>query len=100
MKLLIDRESVWVARRINQVRYDDLRTYYLIGDALIVVRNGLDLHALAGQVADCAVGWDIAQPGFAPEDKIGQQRTKITVYRILAGGYDRALSEQMRMSHE
>ena len=96
MKLLIDRESVWVARRINQVRDSDLRTYYLIGDALIVVRNGLDLHALAGQVADCAVGWDVAQPGFAPEEAIGRRRTKITVYRVLTGGYSRTLSEQLR----
>jgi hypothetical protein len=99
MKLLIDRQAVTMARRINQDTSADLRTYYLVGDALIVARNGVDLHTIAGQVADCSVGWDTAQPGFAPEEKIGQQRTKITIHRTLANQrYERTLTKQLALS--
>lgn len=96
MKLLIDRPAVTAARRINQDNTADLRTYYLIGDALIVARNSLDLHAVAGQVCDCSVGWDVAQPGFAPEEKIGERRTKVTIWRVLAGQqHERTLTKQL-----
>lgn len=96
MKLLIDRQAIGHAHRINQDNAADLRTYWLIGNALIVTRNGLDLHVVAGQVCDCNVGWDVAQPGFAPEEKIGERRTKVTIWRVLAGQrYVRTLTQQL-----
>lgn len=85
MRLLIDRPAIDRARLIARQQYDDRRTYYLLGGAIVVLRNGLDLHTIAGQVCDCAVGWDIAQEGFAPEDQVGRKRTKVTVYRTLIG---------------
>lgn len=98
MRLLIDRPAVARARRINSDRTADLRTYYILDGALIVCRNGLDLPGLAGQACDCAVGWDVAQPGFAPEGQIGKRRSKVTIYRILINRPVRTLTNQLRQT--
>lgn len=87
MILRIDQPAVRSARYINIDNSADARTYYLIptpaGDAIVVCRNGLKLEALANQIVDCALGNDVAQVGFANEAQIGQQRTKITIYRVV-----------------
>lgn len=91
MRIFIDRAAVRVSRLVNSaVANGETRNYYLIAvdcapDAIIVVRGGLALESFDGRVADATVGWDIAQPGFALDDQIGQQRTKVTLYRPLPG---------------
>ena len=100
MRVKIDRRAVNQARLINQSRreYADDRAYYLIPhaggpDMIIVVRNGLDLHELAGQVVDASIGYDVARPGFAADADIGNRRPKLTIYKALRGGRAKSFSK-------
>lgn len=90
MLIFIDRPALALTRFINESREEDTRRYYLLPtgqvdapDAIVVVRNGLVLESLANQRVDAAIGWDTAQPGFAPETDLGRKRTKITIYRTV-----------------
>lgn len=89
MKVLIDKRSVEIARLINRAAYEDIRRYYLIDSALVVVRNNLDFHTLVRQVVDVTVGWDIAMQGFCVEGDEGKKRVKVTIYRTLRDDYAR-----------
>ena len=78
-----------------------MRSYYEVdGKTLVVVRNGLELRNLVGYVVDAKVGQDTTMAGFtADESRIGQQRKKVTIFRVDpdAGtnrhGYRKKLSE-------
>ena len=96
MKIKIDRRTVDRATLITGTpEYGDVRRYYEIGPAIIVCRNGLDLVSLANRVVDARVGWDTAQPGFTTDEaRIGTERTKVTIYRMLRGQwYEKTLGE-------
>ena len=86
MKILIDAKA---ARRLTHVgthSYDDLRFYYLAETDLcflLVGRNGTDPLSSVGFVADAKVGREAGWPGFCHEHHIGQQMTKVTLYRLL-----------------
>lgn len=83
MKLLIDRQSVQQANQIRAGQPAGQLKFYLIGDAIIIIQNGHNLHSLAEQVVNAQVGWDIARPGFCREKDLGKRRTKVTIYRPL-----------------
>lgn len=87
MLLYIDPSSVQKARYVNQIgTIIDRRYYYLLEtgdgtDAIIVCRGGHTIQSLVSRIVDANVGNDVAQPGFASEEQIGQTRTKVTIYR-------------------
>ncbi|MGH7273403.1 MAG: hypothetical protein ACREIQ_02940 [Nitrospiria bacterium] len=97
MKLKIDEDLARKAIYLSSAQYEGLRRYYDLNDVLIVCRSGLSLPELGNTVVDAAVGWDIAQPGFIVDDsKLGQKRTKITIYRRIRGDYDHKLSDLLQ----
>jgi len=85
MRLKIDnlaRRAVWLPGD----SVGDGRRYYELRGAIIVCRGGLALPDLLGAVVDCSVGWDTVMAGFTlDEARIGQRRTKVTIYRRLFG---------------
>ncbi len=83
-KLLVDGPAADRARLLTQdtTSYADKRYYYLLGQALVVTRNGLTLSQVRGQVVDAAVALDIAQLGFASEYAVGKVRRKVTIFRV------------------
>jgi len=87
MLLKIDPKTVVQFSLINEfVGGVDHRRYYVTtGDRLVllVLRNGLDLPGITGQVVDANIGWDRAVAGYARDEDIGKRRTKITVYRVV-----------------
>lgn len=88
MRLLIDKKAAVKAVLLTSTDENgDRRRYYEAGTMLIVVRNDLDLIGLANRIVDAQVGWDTAMPGFTlDESLIGQQRTKVTIYRPIPQG--------------
>ena len=88
MLLKIDPKSAAQFNLIHEtpgeiIATDHRRYYVATGNrlALLVLRNGLDLATITGQVVDARLGWDHAVEPFAPEGDVGLRRTKITVYR-------------------
>lgn len=82
MLILIDRGAG--LKPFNVAQYQDKRSYYLLERSLVVCRNNLTLSEVQGQVCDCLIGTDVAQPGFAREQDIGKPRTKITIIKRMA----------------
>ena len=64
---------------------DHRRMYMHTGDrpVILVLRNGLDLRAIAGQVVDAVPEWEQASSQFSCVDDLGKQQTRITIYRIV-----------------
>ena len=93
MLLKIDQKSAAQFNLINEVGgdlFNDHRRYYTAGGkrlAILVLRNGLDLHRITGQVVDAALGWDEAGQQFAQPEDIGKRRSKITCYRIVLNAH-------------
>lgn len=84
MILLVDRNAVDRAIFLTARDEGDWRRYYDLHGALIVVRDNMVLEQLVGRKVDAQAGWDTAMPGFVlDESRIGKQRTKITIYRIV-----------------
>ena len=88
MLLKIDPKSAAQFNLIHEtpgeiIATDHRRYYVATGNrlALLVLRNGLDLATITGQVVDARLGWDHAVEPFAPEGDVGLRRTKITIYR-------------------
>jgi len=87
MLLKIDPKSAAQFNLIHEIPgdlfRDQRRDYTADGDrlALLILRNGLDLAAVTGQVVDAALGWDRAT------EPIGSRRTKITCYRMVLNAH-------------
>ena len=99
MRLYVTRQDAARARYLDRQQHGDVRKYYELDGAIIVLRNGHDLAHLIAKVVDTAIGWDIAQQGFVlNEGRIGTRRTKITIFRSLNERRGRcpSLSEQIR----
>jgi hypothetical protein len=85
-KIFIDHFPAEPVYLTGTTEYGDVRSYWQIGDALIVCRNGLNLLHLQKKRVDAKIGWDTVMPGFhTDETMIGQQRTKITIHREITG---------------
>ncbi len=103
MKIKIDHRTANSATLITGTpEYGDIRRYYEVGPAIIVCRNDLDLVSLVNRVVDAQVGWDTAQPGFTTDEaRIGTERTKVTIYRMLRGRwYKKTLGEVLAATED
>ena len=89
MLLLIDRAGAdGFLYRTQTAEHGDLRRYYTARAprrVVLVLRNGLDLADLVGQVVDAQIGYEDAWREFAREGNAGERHTKITVYRVVRG---------------
>jgi len=74
-------------------RKPDVRRYYVhkTKRLLLVLRNGLDLAHVQGQVVDANIGWDRGEAGFVRE--VGQWHSKLTVYKLAEGDAESSLSK-------
>lgn len=73
-------------RFVTQANHGDGQRYYCASPplrAILVCRNGLDLHDLIGRIVDANIGNERGMLGFVQEANIGKQHTKITIYRAL-----------------
>ncbi len=96
MKIKVDKDIVSRSVFLTATsEYGDQREYYEVDGALILCRNGHSLNSLINRVVDARIGWDNTYPGFTTdESRIGQRRTKITIFRPLRGRwYKKKLSE-------
>lgn len=100
MKLKVDRAGArrFVATSISDVAGERRRYYTTRADddvpAILVCRDGTELHELIGHVVDANSGVEGGVTGFTLEDRVGQEHVKITIYRRLPWrGYDWTLSQ-------
>lgn len=68
---------------------DHRRCYVAGGDwlAILVFRNGLELHTLTCQVADAAVGWEKVTEPFAKPEDAGEFHITITCFRMVLNAH-------------
>jgi len=89
MVILVDRGGVEsFTYRTSSAEWGDVRRYCCARApvrAVLVCRNGLELHELAGQVVDAQVGDDAGWRDFVREGNAGKVHTKVTVYRRVSG---------------
>jgi hypothetical protein len=73
-------------------RKPDVRRYYVHWSKhfLLVLRNGLDLPDVQGQIVDANIGWDHGEAGYVRE--VGRRHSKLTVYRLAEGDPESSLS--------
>jgi hypothetical protein len=87
MRILIDPQAARrLALRTATDEYRDHRRYYTAAApirAIVVCRNGLELHDLAGQVVDAQVGHDLGWRDFVRPGNEDHLHSKVTVYRRL-----------------
>jgi len=70
--------------------FEDHRRYYTAGGdrlAILVLRNGLDLAPVTGQVLVAVLGWDKAAEPFARPGDVGKRNITITCYRMVLNAY-------------
>lgn len=104
MKLLLDRAGIDVLLyHAASTEHGDSRTYYTGAAplrAIVVCRNGLDVHTATGQVADAAIGSERGWAGFVRAGNEGTLHTKITIYRLLPSSRpERRLSAILRSGY-
>lgn len=74
--------------RTETRQYGDRRRYYAANRPhrlLLVLRHGLDISDLQGQVVSVAVGWDVGWIGFVRAGNERRRHTKVTAFALARG---------------
>ena len=101
MKLKIDQSFRLFLLMSQSGNLDDWRRHYVArkesGRCMIIVcRNGLELWKLSDQVVHARVGWKRGGVGHVQERNVGLQHTKLTIFRVLPGGYKLTLGQVLK----
>lgn len=103
MNVLLDLPACERFAWLGSLEVDgQLRSYYALqaedAKLALLVTRGVKLPEMAGQVTDCAVGWDTGLPGFVFFP--GQMHTKITAFGCIDAPHERTLSEVLDKAPE
>lgn len=100
MNLLIDRSSL-SALRFNRLARG--RVYYLAEPpvlGIVVVRFNQRLEELAGLIIDASLGYEPGVEGWCEPGYAGRHHGKATLYRVVEGDAEVALSSVLSVWRE